>query len=218
MSLVSTVLLTISFAFATISLILNVSVKPEPFVNDNFPFTPFNLQYENTTISKAPLKSLTDCAAYVEANVPIVPIFNSTINITNVELTNNYTGAIFVVNRGSVLVNNVTSLNYTKQVISLANSSFVYIQIGDTRLHTIQANGTNSFSLDLWNPPIYPNGTYGGIDGIYDLKRLKIQSAPGTTIKLDTQMFENGTSVLFFELAGNLTMGDVIGITRAVQF
>lgn len=213
----TTVLMATSFAIATISLLLNISLRM-PITNAAIiPFTPFNLPYENTTVNPVPLKNLQDCYNYISKNVPNVTYFNTTIEMMNI--TNNltdYTGAIIVLNRGNLTVNTNTPLNYTRQTITIANSSIYYVQIIDPTLFYVQTNGTNSFQFDNWVPPIYQNGTYDGYFGIYDLLRMKIQSAPGASIQLNKLDF-NGLDVIMSDQSANLTEGDVVGITRPLQ-
>lgn len=207
----------ISFAVSTISLILNVSLNRGVNVNSLIPpFTPFNLTFQNTTVNPNPLRNLQTCASAIAANVPVVPYFNSTINIVNI--TNNltsYTGAIVLLNRGNVTVNNILPLNYTRQTLTIANSSIYYIQISDPMLYFVQNNSTNDFVFDNWNPVVYQNAS--GFEGIYDLLRMKIQSAPNTSIQPGKRDFI-GTSMIMSRFSANLTVGDVVGITRPLQF
>ena len=213
----SGVLMALSFALATISLILNVSLNRGTNVNSLIPpFTPFNLTFQNTTVNPNPLRNLQTCASAIAANVPIVPDFNATINIVNI--TNNltsYTGAIVLLNRGNLTVNNILPLNYTRQTLTIANSSIYYIQISDPMLYFVQNNSTNEFVFDNWNPLVYQNAS--GFEGIYDLLRMKIQSAPNTSIQPGKRDFI-GTSMIMSRFSANLTVGDVVGITRSLQF
>lgn len=213
----SAVLMALSFALATISLILNVSLNRGTNVNSLIPlFTPFNLTFQNTTVNPNPLRNLQTCASAIAANVPVVPGFNSTINIVNI--TNNltsYTGAIVLLNRGNVTVNSILPLNYTRQTLTIANSLIYYIQISDQMLYFVQNNSTNEFVFDNWNPVVYQNAS--GYEGIYDLLRMKIQSAPNTSIQPGKRDFI-GTSMIMSRFSANLTVGDVVGITRPLQF
>ena len=213
----SGVLMALSFALATISLILNVSLNRGTNVNSLIPpFTPFNLTFQNTTVNPNPLRNLQTCASAIAANVPVVPGFNSTINIVNI--TNNltsYTGATVLLNSGNLTVNNILPLNYTRQTLTIANSSIYYIQISDSMLYFVQNNSTNDFVFDNWNPVVYQNAS--GYEGIYDLLRMKIQSAPNTSIQPGKRDFI-GTSMIMSRFSANLTVGDVVGITRPLQF
>lgn len=210
MSPVSTVLMSISFAVATISLILNVSIKNDKYPTRMIPFTPFNLKFENTSISKLPLKIFTDCVLYVENNVPVIPDFNTTINIPFISFPNYYTGVLNVIRNGVTNVNGLLQLNYTVNDLNVGNSTVRFVQIEDPMIYIVQDNNTVSFTFDS----IYPLDNYGGIEGIYDLKQLKIQSAPGPTLRLDKLEF-NGTG--FVLTPANLTAGMVVGITRPIQ-
>ena len=120
-----------------------------------------------------------------------------------------------MLNRGNLTVNNILPLNYTRQTLTIANSSIYYIQISDPMLYFVQNNSTNEFVFDNWNPLVYQNAS--GFEGIYDLLRMKIQSAPNTSIQPGKRDFI-GTSMIMSRFSANLTVGDVVGITRSLQF
>lgn len=211
MSPASTVLMSISFAVATISLILNVSIKNDKYPTRMIPFTPFNLKFENTSVSRMPLSFLTDCVVYVEHNIPVIPEFNTTIDIPYISFPNYYTGILNINRIGITNVNGgIVQLNYTVNDLNVGNSTLRYVNIADPMIYTVQNNNTFTFTFDS----IYPLDVYGGVEGIYDLKQLKIESAPGPTIRLDRLEFIGTGFVLSL---ANLTAGMVVGITRAIQ-
>lgn len=174
------------------------------------PFTPFNLKFENTTVSRDPLRFLTDCAVYIAANVPVIPYFNATIDIPYISFPDYYTGILNVTRTGKTTVNGLVELNYTVNDLNVGNSTLSYVQIADPMIYNVQNNNTFTFTFDS----IYPLDVYGGVEGIYDLKQLKIQSAPGPTLHLDRLEFIGTGFVLSL---ANLTAGMVVGITRPIQ-
>jgi hypothetical protein len=202
--------MSISFAIATISLILNVSIKNDKYPMRMIPFTPFNLKFENTTVSRSTLKFLTDCVSYVEINVPVIPYFNTTIDIPYISFPDYYTGILNIFKFGKTNVNGILQLNYTVNDLNVGNSTLRYVNIADPMIYTVQNNNTFTFTFDS----IYPLDVYGGVEGIYDLKQSKIESAPGPTIRLDRLQFIGTGFVLSL---ANLTAGMVVGITRAIQ-
>ena len=104
----TTVLMGTSFAIATISLLLNISLRTQNTNAMIIPFTPFSLGYENTTVNANYLRTLKECKDYVISHAPIVPPFNTTISIMNISNNlDDYTGAITLLNRGNLTVGSV---------------------------------------------------------------------------------------------------------------
>lgn len=182
-----------------------------------------------TTLSIRSIASLVACRTYVQTNVPnttgLTP-FNETTLVANAtsalgvlaaSLQN--TGVVTTASNGTVLVNATSAIRYEKRHLTLGNGSIYYVYLPPPvsgMQYTVTSNGTFAFTLDGWNPTLYPGGgAYNATEPIFDVQRTsKIQSAP-VAMFIQTKSF----SYTAINLAKStfLTVGTIVQVTRDVN-
>ena len=220
------VILGAAAVIAIIALIINLTIPgytPDVDVSHLHLVTILN----GTTLSIRSISSLVSCRTYVQTNVPnttgLTP-FNDTALVANATTALNVlaaslqnTGVVTTGSNGTVLVNATTPIRYEKRYLTLGNGSIYYVYLPPpSELYTVTANGTFSFTLDGWNPTLYPGGgAYNATEPIFDVQRTsKIQSAP-VAMFIQTKSF----SYTAINLATStfLTVGTIVQVTRDVN-
>jgi len=226
-----------AFIIATVALFLNINagvglskdqhiqLSIDVNILNGVPST-YPIYPDNVTVDTSGLRFLTQCTEYIEANIPVLEYFNTTIIInTTVAEAQLANLTAFMEGRGLVSVEQVgtvqivetnATLPYFKEYITFGNSALHYIGIDPSLTYmTVQQNGTMTITFIGWSPSIGLAGSTG-YNAIYDTNQLDIQSALPVLRVEKKQYLDNG-AILLSESPVALNEGDVVSFVRRLQ-